>query len=147
MDGPGTLFDNPSGRKNSQKNNQYPNHSRYNWMGSDPKIGSMNCWWSAEFCKKFCKWAPFKGVLVYKPYIVFVVIHLKTSPVFGLQVRCWELYIFKIRNFLRNCLEIFWIYSGFLRGIFWIFFGRVFWDEFFGRIFWEESIVYIVKVS
>ena len=41
--------------------------------------------------------------------------------VFGLQVRCRELDIFKIWFFLRNCLQIFWIYSGF-------------WGKFFGRI-------------
>ena len=67
----------------------------------------------------------------------------KPERVFGLQVRCRELDIFKIRNFFRNCLEIFWIYQGFFWGIFWIFlgffiiFGGIFWEEFFGRIFWE----------
>ena len=34
----------------------------------------------------------------------------KPERVFGLQVRCRELDIFKIRNFLRNCLEIVWMY-------------------------------------
>ena len=37
----------------------------------------------------------------------------KPKRVSGLQVRCRELDIFKIRNFLRNCLEVFWIFSGF----------------------------------
>ena len=32
--------------------------------------------------------------------------HNKPKGVFGFQVRCRELDIFKIRNFLRNCLEI-----------------------------------------
>jgi ankyrin repeat protein len=67
----------------------------------------------------------------------------KPERVFGLQVRCRELDIFKIRNFLRNCLKKFIIFSGFLGGIFWIFlgffledfFGGFFWEEFFGRIF------------
>ena len=84
----------------------------------------------------------------------------KPERVFGLQVRCRELDIFKIRNFLRNCLKKFMIFSGFLGGIFWIFlgffledffggffweeffgrnfFGRIFWEEFFGRNFWED---------
>ena len=87
-------------------------------------------------------------------------------------MRCGELDIFKIRNFLRNSLKFFWIYSGFFGGIFWIFlfleesfledffgedfFGRIFLEEFFGGFFgedfwggffWEEFFVYIVKVS
>ena len=37
-------------------------------------------------------------------------------------MRCSTLDIFKIRNFLRNCLEIFWIFSGFLGD----FFGKIF---------------------
>ena len=73
----------------------------------------------------------------------------KTSPK-GLQVQFRESNIFKIRNFLRNCLEIVWIVWGFLgfflrnflgrNFFFWrIFFGgffwRIFWEGFFGRIF------------
>ena len=66
-------------------------------------------------------------------------------------MRCRELDIFKIRNFLRNRLEIFWSFSGFFGEFFWnylgIFFedflGEIFWEDFFGRkflggIFWEE---------
>jgi hypothetical protein len=67
----------------------------------------------------------------------------KPERVVGLQVRYRELDIFKIRNFLRNCLKFFWIFSGFFAGIFRIFlgfFGRnflggFFWEDFFGRIF------------
>jgi hypothetical protein len=68
-------------------------------------------------------------------------------------VRCRELDIFKIRNFLRNCLEIFCIFSGFFGGIFRIFLGffleelfwRFFWEDFFGRVllggfFWEDFL-------
>jgi hypothetical protein len=51
-------------------------------------------------------------------------------------VRCRELDIFKIRNFLSNCLNIFWIFSGFLEGIFWIFLG-FFWEDFLGGFFWR----------
>ena len=47
----------------------------------------------------------------------------KPESVFGLQVWCRKLDIFKIRNFLRNCLEIFWIY----------FFGEIFLEDFLGR--------------
>jgi hypothetical protein len=65
----------------------------------------------------------------------------KPERVFSLQVRCRELDIFKIRNFLRNCLKIFWIFSGFLGGIFWIFLGffleDFFWRIFFGGFFWR----------
>ena len=73
--------------------------------------------------------------------------------------------IFKIRNFLRNCLEIVWIVWGFLGfvlrnflgriffGEFFLedffggffgkdflggFFRRIFWEDFFGGILWEE---------
>ena len=56
------------------------------------------------------------------------------------------------KNFLRNYLETFWIFSGFWGGfffifleeLFWrIFFGRIFlggsfWEDFFERIFWED---------
>ena len=57
-----------------------------------------------------------------------------------------ELDIFKIRNFSRNCLEIFWIFSGFFWGMFFGFFWRNFLGGFFGRIFlggfsWEEFLV------
>ena len=69
----------------------------------------------------------------------------KNEPewVFGLQVRCRELDIFKIRNFLRNCLEFFWIFFGifggnFLGGFFWKDLFESFWEDFFGRIFWED---------
>ena len=67
----------------------------------------------------------------------------KPERVFGLQVRCRELDIYKIRFFLRNCLQIFWIYSGFLGEIFLedfsgkIFLGGFFREDFFGRIFLE----------
>jgi hypothetical protein len=82
-------------------------------------------------------------------------------------VRCRELDIFKIRNFLRNCLENFCIFSGFFGGIFRIFlgfflevfFGRIlfggffwedflggfFWEDFFGRIFLEEFLFILLK--
>ena len=42
-----------------------------------------------------------------------------------------ELDNFKIRNFLRNCLEIFWIFSEFWGR----FFLDLFWRNFFGGIF------------
>ena len=92
----------------------------------------------------------------------------KLKRVFGLQVRCRELVIFKIRNFLRNCLDFLgdfsWIFledffgknflgrifcEDFLWGSFWEdLFGRIFLGGFFlGRFFWEEFFVYIVKVS
>ena len=42
-----------------------------------------------------------------------------------------------LRNFFRNCLEIF--QEDFLEEFFWRnFFGGIFWEKFFGRIFWEE---------
>ena len=63
-------------------------------MGSDPKISSMNCRGSAEFGKKFRKWAPFKGVSVYKLLVVFVVIH-EISTVIGF-----------FSNFIQKHLEI-----------------------------------------
>ena len=42
----------------------------------------------------------------------------KPERVFGLHVRCRELIIFKIRNFLRNVLDFTWIFL----------------EDFFGRI-------------
>ena len=61
-------------------------------------------------------------------------------------------YFQNLGNFLRNCLEFFWI----LGGIFWEFFCKIFLEEFFGRdllgrffgdgFFWEEFFVYNVKV-
>jgi hypothetical protein len=87
--------------------------------------------------------------------------------VFGLQVRCRELDIFKI-------LEIFWKLFGiflefFMRILIWriflvelfgrIFLGRIFlggffvegffWEDFFGRIFWEEFFGrdYLVEIN
>ena len=65
----------------------------------------------------------------------------KPERVFGLQVRCRELDVFKIflRNFLRNCLEFFldflWNFLGIFKRIF---LGRIFLEEFFWRIFWED---------
>ena len=62
--------------------------------------------------------------------------------VFGLQVRCRGLDIFKSEEFLGFFLEIFW--NSFMR-IFWEdfffggnFIGGIFGEKFFGRIFWEE---------
>ena len=74
-----------------------------------------------------------------------------------------------LRIFLRNCLEIFWIFLGiYLGGFFWRnffggnfleeFFGRffwknflgdIFWEDFFGRIFWEELFGrnYLVEIN
>ena len=40
------------------------------------------------------------------------------------------------RNFLRNCLEIVWIFWG----IFWEFFKRNFLEEFHGAVFWEKFV-------
>ena len=42
----------------------------------------------------------------------------KPERVFGLQVRCRELDIVKIRKFLRNCLEIFGFFQDFFRNCF-----------------------------
>ena len=69
----------------------------------------------------------------------------KPERVFGPQVRCRNLDIFKIKNFLRNCLSIFWLFSRVLGGILLIFlgifrrifFGGLFWKDFFGGIFLE----------
>ena len=53
----------------------------------------------------------------------------KPERVFGLQVRCRELDIFKI-------IEFFEFWGDFFGGIFWKdFFGRILWEDFFGRIF------------
>ena len=60
----------------------------------------------------------------------------KPERLFGLQVRCRELDIFKIRIFLRNCLKIFWEFFGFFFWNFW-FFLKIFLN--FSRgILWEE---------
>ena len=58
----------------------------------------------------------------------------KPERVFGLQVRCRKLDIFKIS---RNCLELFWIFEG-------IVLVRIFWEEFLGRIFLGEIFEMIV---
>ena len=68
----------------------------------------------------------------------------KPERVFGLQVRCRELDIFKIRNFLRNCLDFFGILLE-------DFFGILL-EDFFGRIFlegfsWEKFFLYIVYLN
>ena len=93
-------------------------------------------------CRKFKNWRrdhkKFHILVIVAHYYFFLKIMCsqnKPERVFGLQVRCRELDIFKIRNFLRNCLQIFWIYSGFFEEIF-------FWGFFF-----EDFFVYIVKVS
>ena len=65
----------------------------------------------------------------------------KPERVFGLQVPCRELDIFKIGNCLRNCLEIFWIFSGNFLDYSWGFFGGIFLEEFFGRIFFGGSFL------
>ena len=50
----------------------------------------------------------------------------------------------KSKEFLRNCLENYWIFLGFfwrifLEEFFWKnFFGGSFWKEFLGGIFWED---------
>ena len=69
--------------------------------------------------------------------------------VFGLQVRCRELEIFKKFIFLlfSGILEvIFWIFLGILEEVFLVFFWRKFFGGLLGRISWEEFFVYIVKV-
>ena len=70
-------------------------------------------------------------------------------------------------NFLRNCLEILWIFWEFIKNFLRIFLGdglfgktfleKNFWEDFLGGIFlgglflggifWEEFFVYIIKVS
>ena len=56
----------------------------------------------------------------------------KPERVFGLQVRCRELDIFKI-------LEMFWIFWGeFFSRIFWRYFVGFFWEDFLGGFFGEE---------
>ena len=72
----------------------------------------------------------------------------KPERVFGLQVRCMELDIFKILGIFWNSgllVEFFGDFLGgfFLRnyfgGFFWrIFLGDIFWEKFFGRFFWED---------
>ena len=57
----------------------------------------------------------------------------QARKVFGLQVKCKELDIFKIRNFLRNCLEIFSGFFGGIYGFFFDFFGTIFWEDFLGK--------------
>ena len=81
----------------------------------------------------------------------------KPERVFGLQVRCKELDIFKIRNLLRNCLEIVWIFSRFFGGNFfefsWIFlrifgfFVRIFLRGFFREDFLGMSSLYTLLKS
>ena len=62
----------------------------------------------------------------------------KPERVLGLQVRCRELDVFKIRNFLRSCLDFFVNFVGnFLDSYF---FGRI-----FGRIFWEDFLKTLLK--
>ena len=81
---------------------------------------------------------------------LFEIISRENKPerVFGLQVRCRELDIFKI-------LEMFWIFwgnflveffGGFFGGVFFrrnfleVFFVGFFWEDFFGRIFGEDFL-------
>ena len=53
-------------------------------------------------------------------------------------------YFQNLRKFLRNCVEIFWIFFGmFLEDFLEEFFGRsflgdIFWKNFFGGFFWED---------
>ena len=42
------------------------------------------------------------------------------------------------KNFLRNYLETFWIFSGFWGGFFFIFLEELFWRIFLGGFFWED---------
>ena len=72
------------------------------------------------------KWQPKFSVKIWKN---------KPKRVFGLQVRCRELDIFKIRNFLRNFLDIFGIFEGNILDFLEEFFGGIFWEDFFWRNF------------
>ena len=62
-------------------------------------------------------------------------------------MRYRELNIFKIRNFLRNCLDFFGIFEGIFLDFSWIRFGGFFWiflgfflKEFFGGFFYEDIL-------
>ena len=82
----------------------------------------------------------------------------KPEKVFGLQVRCRELDIFKNLGIFEKLFGIFFDFWG---NFFGGFFGGIFREEFFERnilgrffgtiflrgIFWEEFFVYIVKVG
>ena len=68
------------------------------------------------------KWQPKFSVKIWKN---------KPERVFGLQVRCRELDIFKIRNFL----DIFGIFEGNILDFLEEFFGGIFWEDFFWRNF------------
>ena len=51
-----TISNNPCSWNYAHNNNQNPQHSRYEGVSCDPKIGSMNSRWCAEFSKNFFKW-------------------------------------------------------------------------------------------
>ena len=68
-------------------------------------------------------------------YSLAISIPNKPERVFGLQMRCRELDIFKI----RNSLEILWIFWGFF-GICFGFFGGFFFGGIFGRILLEDFL-------
>ena len=104
-------------------------------------------------CRKFKNWRrdrkKFHILVIVAHYYFFLKIMCsqnKPERVFGLQVRCRELDIFKIRNFLRNGLEFFGFFQDFrgvFLGFFLEFFWRIFLGGFYGRIIFVRNVSFL----